>query len=98
MSAKVRDYYAEEVEHLTSFGLHPEATAARIGVSVQTLARALYREQRPDLARPFERLHNQERARGRVCACGNRIGSHRAFRCHPCGIRARGSNRTQVAA
>lgn len=93
MSVKVRDYYVEEVDFLTSCGVPTEEITTRLGKSATALAKGLRLEDRPDLARPFEVLRNRQRAEGRVCACGNPILTHVSQRCVECGQRARVATR-----
>ena len=50
----------EEVEH-TAGTRGVEDIAAALGMSVQAVARTLYRAARPDLARPFSAAHQRER-------------------------------------
>jgi hypothetical protein len=63
MVAKVRDYYAAEVEHLLGYGIQPADIAQRLGINGASLARALHRERRNDLARPFWREFPTDAAR-----------------------------------
>lgn len=56
MAPKVRHLYVEDVEWLLAFGMSPEDIAARLTVSLEALARAMYREERYDLASPFNRV------------------------------------------
>lgn len=57
---KVRDLYVEEVEALLGSDT-PDGIARRLGLKPASLARALQRERRNDLARHFE--DRQERRR-----------------------------------
>ena len=52
---KVRDMYADEAEHLLSFGTPVATVCKALGVAPGALARAMRRERRPELACPFER-------------------------------------------
>jgi len=53
--ATKRDMYAEEVEHLLSFGTPIPAILKALGVTPSALSKALYREGRTDLANPIAR-------------------------------------------
>ncbi len=46
----------EDVEFLLAVREHPERIAARVGKSCAAVCRALYRAERPDLARVFDRF------------------------------------------
>ena len=58
---KIRDLYADEAEHLLSFGTPIPAVCKALHATPGTLARALYREHRPDLANQFERYAYHQR-------------------------------------
>lgn len=68
MASKVRHIYVEEIEWLSSFGMRPEDIATRLCTTVDALARAMYREARPDLANPFQRVVNATRTHQRRTA------------------------------
>ena len=85
-----RDAIAEDVEWLLSAGVGHTEIAARLKLKPGSVARALYRAGRPDLARPFNSLH--VRSRDRQCVdCGGRC-SHTSTRCTACGIAARNAD------
>lgn len=50
-------------ELMNDHGVSPESVAARFGVGVGALEKAMRRADRPDLARPFARLHTEQRRR-----------------------------------
>ena len=89
MVAKIRDYYVEEVEHLLSFGVSPDQICSKLSVQPASLARALHREGRHDLASPIERLRPPRRERGTCATCGAQTSEKRRTRCYPCGISSR---------
>ena len=82
----------EDVEFLIQYGATPDEVATRLGRTVGAIARGLYRSERPDLARPFERLR-KERDRAKVCAdCGAKCSHYQrgeVTRCRVCAQRAR---------
>lgn len=83
MFAKVRDYYAEEVDFLVSCGESAHAILERLGVTGVALNRALYREGRNDLARLFGSKEFIPRGHGSCLDCATRI--HTASkRCRDC--------------
>jgi len=51
----------DDVDFLMQAGEAPEQITARLGTAAGTLARYLFRHDRPDLARPFWRLDASER-------------------------------------
>lgn len=92
MSAKIRDYYAEEVEFLTSLGVSRYDIAARFGIKPGSLARALARQGRHDLAAPFWAINQRDPARWMLCACGTpcqRTSGRCAHCAYSAGQRAR---------
>ena len=60
LSAKTRHELAEDVEFMLETD-HPLRVVARLGRKPSAVARALYREGRPDLARPFARIDQRQR-------------------------------------
>lgn len=88
MTAKVRDYYAEETEHLLSSGSSPEQLCAQLGLHPASLARALYREGRDDLARKVQNVAPYHR-QGKCDHCGANTSKPGRKRCRPCGNAAR---------
>lgn len=90
MSAKVRDYYAAETQRLLEAGTAPAAITARLGILPGSLGRALAREGRHDLARPFWREAESTRRRTPgSCSCGATTARKSSTRCHACGIHDR---------
>jgi hypothetical protein len=90
VAEKVRHNYVEDVEWLKSCGQEAAEIAIRLEKKPGTLARALYREGRPDLAAPFNALdwHSRKHKVSQLCApC--RLSIHQAHRRlrdshHPC--------------
>lgn len=79
-NTKVRHEYVEEVEFLRET-MQPAEVCLRLGKKAGTLARALYREGRPDLAAPFNALYwsTREVNRSKLCEpC--KLGVHQAHR------------------
>ena len=68
-STKVRDLYADEAEHLLAFGTPIPAVCKALNATPSALARALYREHRPDLANQFERYAYHQRRTERAASC-----------------------------
>jgi hypothetical protein len=60
VSAKTRHLLAEDVEFMLTSD-HPLRIAERVGRTPSTIARALYREGRPDLAQPFDEIEYERR-------------------------------------
>lgn len=54
---------AEDVTELAANGETPERIATRLGMTPAAIARAMYRAERPDLARPFNALDKRTRRR-----------------------------------
>jgi hypothetical protein len=79
-----RDYYAEEVEHMLSMGSSPAQAAEQLGLHPASLARALYREGRDDLARPVQNVAAYHR-QGKCEHCGANTSKPGRTRCRPCG-------------
>jgi hypothetical protein len=91
MYAKIRDYYAEEVEFLTSCGESPRVILQRLNVTAVALNRALHREGRHDLARLFgsrEFIPRDRAKRGRCMDCQTPVYEANS-RCRPCSDRHR---------
>lgn len=94
------DEYLEEVEFLRSCGTSDAQIATRLGVQPGSVAKAVRRAGRPDLAAPFERLANAARPRGprdrkKVCpGCGG-VCNAKSRACMACW---RGLRRSEVAA
>lgn len=86
MTAKIRDYYAAETEHLLSFGTAPAQVAAQLGIQPASLARALHRERRHDLAAVIERVAILQRPPGTCATCGASTSKKRNTRCRTCAI------------
>jgi hypothetical protein len=88
----------EEVEHMLSCSESPTAIAERLGLLAGSVARALYRAERPDLAVRFEAARRA--TRGKPCVeCGQWVRTHQASRCKPCGYKERErTKRRKVAA
>jgi IS30 family transposase len=82
MAEKIRHNYVEDVEWFKDGGMEAAEIAVRLGKKPGTLARALYREGRPDLAAPFNALSWASRQRqpdAKLCApC--RLSIHQAHR------------------
>ncbi|MBD3784601.1 MAG: hypothetical protein IE926_16900 [Micrococcales bacterium] len=76
-----------DVEDLLGMGVNPEQILTRLGMKAGAVERALYHQQRPDLARLFGRLDRLER-RGHCADCGCPI-SRGSRRCHRHGVIAR---------
>lgn len=89
-----RDVVLEEVEHLLGFGDRPRRIAAQLGMQPEAIARALYRADRPDLARAFERIRGPRRTKRsprptHPCpGCGGQA-SRNAAQCRSCTARDR---------
>ena len=79
---KVRDMYLEEVQHFDSLGMAPSAILSALNVTAANLARALTREGRPDLARPYHLIVNRSRAK--ACLDCGKVRSSRYDRCWTC--------------
>jgi len=60
VTAKTRHLLAEDVEFMLDTD-HPLRIAERVGRKPGTIARALYREGRPDLAQPFNAIKYEDR-------------------------------------
>jgi ribosomal protein L37E len=88
-----RDAYAEEVEFLRSCGLGDGEILRRLNTTATALSRALYRADRPDLARPFERIARGSRRNGTCRDCGTATNRVSSVRCVPCGYTYRESRR-----
>jgi uncharacterized paraquat-inducible protein A len=87
-TAKIRDYYLEEVTFLRSCGVSDAEILTRLNVSPTALAKALEREGRQDLARPFWAI--RRRLMAGVCAdCGDTTSHPSYTRCVRCGHVAR---------
>ena len=83
-----REHVVEEVEFLLDTGESPEQIARRLGRKPGTIARALGRAGRNDLARHFYRLDKTARIRAtHPCVdCGG-VCSREATRCRRCNNR-----------
>lgn len=87
-TAKIRDYYLEEVVFLKSCGTSDNQILTRLNVTPTALAKALEREGRQDLARPFWAI--RRRMMAGVCSECGATTSHPSYtRCKPCGHVAR---------
>lgn len=87
-TGKLPDVYVEEVVFLRSCGSSDRAILTALGVSAAALSRALYRADRADLARPFNRIQRQERRSG-CPSCGSPHAVERRSRtglCYACVV------------
>lgn len=89
MKPKIGPIYVEEVEFLRSCGISDLEVLTSLHVTASTLARALYREGRADLANPFARIDQKERHRKTCQTCGDTNVQLRSKTglCHHCASR-----------
>ncbi|QIM19902.1 hypothetical protein G7075_00125 [Phycicoccus sp. HDW14] len=89
-----RAVVVEEVEHFLGFGDRPLSIASHLGMRPESIARALYRAERPDLANRFEQLRGRTwlkppRPRTHPCADCSKQVTRNAVRCRECHARSR---------
>lgn len=82
---KRRDYYIEEIEHMTSLGISPNEIAQRLGIKPASMARSMHRAERPDLAHLFASIAIRDRMKPCAEGCGAMV-NHKAARCHRCAM------------
>jgi hypothetical protein len=83
-----RAVVVEEVEHLLSFGQPAPSIAKALGIREGSVARALLRAGRPDLAGKFERERRASEAH-QCLDCSAPVACPKALRCRSCGYRER---------
>jgi hypothetical protein len=92
-----RDIVLDEVEFMLDAGEAPASIAARLGLKPGSVARALYRVNRPDVAILFEAARRATEG-GRCVDCEAPVARRQSSRCRPCGYVQRERTKRQETA